>query len=486
MACRIIFLASFFFPIQIILSQSTPSKIDAIIRMYNKIGQFNGLVLVAEEGKIIYENRFGKANIEWNIDNRLDTKMEVASITKTFTALMIMQLVEKGKVKLDGKISEYIKSYPPETGNKITVDHLLRHSSGLQQDIGDFPTNTNKFPDIVAKINEEFFSLDEQVEIISKRQLLYEPGTQYSYSSDGYAVLGSIIEKVTGLDYEAALQKLILDPLGLKNTGYKDHLAIVPKKAQGYAKTFGGILRGRQIGINPSGGIFSTIHDLFKWEQALYGNKIISQSSKDIVFNKTPYLVGYGWQISNNYFKSAKDSIKMVRCTGSLPGFNSLVVRFPEQKKTIIVMENLKQPYYRQFDIAYTIASALFNKSYELPKRSFAEAFVDTRKSAGVKTALKLFEENKKTKAYYFSEPEINGVGYYLMNELKNVQDALVAFKINTELFPASANVYDSLAEAYMNMNDKENAILFYKKSLQLDPSNDNAKRMIEKLGGNN
>ena len=441
---------------------------------------------MAEEGKIIYENRFGKANIEWNIDNTLDTKIEIASITKTFTALMIMQLVEQGKVKLDGKISEYIKSYPVETGNKITVDHLLRHSSGLQQDIGDFPSNSNKFPDIVAKVNEEFYSLTEQVEIISKRQLLFEPGTQYSYSSDGYAVLGSIIEKVTGLDYEAALQKLILEPLGLKNTGYKDHLAIVPKKAQGYAKSFGGILRGRQIGINPAGGIFSTIHDLFKWEQALYGNKIIGQNSKEIVFNKTPYLVGYGWQISNNYFNSPKDSIKMIRCTGSLPGFNSLVVRFPEQKKTIIVMENLKQPYYRQFAIVYTIASALFNKPYELPKRSFAEAFVETTKTAGIKAGLKLFEENKKTQALNFSEPEINGAGYYLMNDMKNVKDALVAFKINTELFPASANVYDSLAEGYMNMNDKENAILFYKKSLQLDPSNDNAKKKIEELSRGN
>ena len=103
----------------------------------------------------------------------------------------------------------YIKSYPAETGNKITVDHLLRHSSGLQQDIGDFPSNSNKFPDIVAKVNEEFFSLTEQVEIISKRQLLFEPGTQYSYSSDGYAVLGSIIEKVTSLDYTHILESLI-------------------------------------------------------------------------------------------------------------------------------------------------------------------------------------------------------------------------------------------------------------------------------------
>ena len=463
-------------------SQSKAGEVNRIITAYNKIGQFNGLILVAENDKIIYEKAFGKASYEWDINNTLDTKMEVASITKTFTALMIMQLIEQGKIKLDGRVSEYLKNYPVEAGSKISVDHLLRHSSGLQQDIADFPPNTNKFPDIVAKINEEFFSLEEQVEIIAKRPLLFEPGTKYSYSSDGYAVLGFIIEKITGLSYEQALQKFILDPLNMKNTGYKDHLAIIEKKAQGYAKSLSGISRGRQIGINPAGGIYSTIHDLFLWEQALYTGRIITQKSKDLVFTKTPYLVGYGWQISNNYFNSSSDSVKMIRCTGSLPGFNSLVVRFPGQKKTIIVMENLKQPWYKQFEIVQKIASALFNKPFELPKPSLAESILDLIRKTGMSSALQFYEKNKKDSAYYINESEINGLGYYLLNERKETNNAILIFGLNTQLFPASANVYDSLGEAYMKKGDNKNAIAFYQKSIQLDPGNENAKRIIETL----
>ena len=476
-----LFVISFFLLLKS-FSQSKAAEVSRIVTAYNKIGQFNGLILVAENGKIIYEKAFGQANYEWGINNSLDTKMEIASITKTFTALMIMQLIEQGKIKLDGKVSDYLKNYPAETGTKISVDHLLRHSSGIQQDIADFPPNTNKFPDIVAKVNEEFFSLEEQVEIIAKRPLLFEPGTKYSYSSDGYAVLGFIIEKVTGLSYEQALQKFILDPLQIKNSGYKDHLAIVEKKAQGYAKTFSGISRGRQIGINPAGGIYSTIHDLFVWEQALYTDKIITQRSKDLVFIKTPYLVGYGWQISNNYFNSSSDSIKMIRCTGSLPGFNSLVVRFPEQKKTIIVMENLKQSWYKQFEIVQKIASALFNKPYEIPRPSLAESMVELIKKTGMNSALQFYEKNKKNSSYYINETEINGLGYYLLNERRETENAILIFQLNTELFPASANVYDSLAEAYMRKGDNKNAVAFYKKSLQLDPNNEAAKQIIERL----
>ena len=145
-------------------------------------------------------------------------------------------------------------------------------------------------------------------------------------------------------------------------------------------------------------------------------------------------------------------------------------------------MENLKQPYYKQFEIFQAVASVLFNKPYELPKKPLAEALLERIRQSGIQSALKLYEENKKSKKYYLNEGEINGVGYYLLDNLKEIDNALEIFKINTQLFPASANTYDSLAEAYMNKGDKGNAILFYQRSLQLNPGNDNARQMIEKL----
>ena len=464
------------------VAQSKSEDIGKIMTRYNAIGQFNGLILVAEHGKVIYEKAFGKASYEWDINNALDTKMEIASITKTFTALMVMQLIEQGKIKLEGTIADYLIDYNGEKASQITVDHLLRHSSGLQRDIADFPVTGNDFPDIVAKINEEFFSLEEQIHLIAKRALLFEPGTKYSYSSDGYAVLGRIIEKVTRLSYEQALQQLILDPLRLANTGYKDHYAVIAKKAQGYVKSYEGIKRGRQIGISPAGGMYSTLRDLFRWEQALYTDQLISQRSKDIIFTKTPYVVGYGWQISTNYFNSTADSITMIRCTGSLPGYNLLVVRFPQHRKTIILMENLKQPVYRQFDVVKTVASALFKKPYNLPKPSLADAMLEAIRKGGVKKAMLLYDENLKTGGYAINEGEINGIGYFLLNERKQVDEAIAVFQVNVQLFPRSANTYDSLAEGYMRKGDKQKAIFYYEESMRLDPGNDNAKQMIEKL----
>lgn len=482
MLYKLVLLALFLFAGKTQLAQSKSNEIDRVMKRYNAIGQFNGLVLVAEKGRVIYENAFGKANYEWHIDNALDTKMEIASITKTFTALIIMKLAEQGKIRLDKTIADYVPDYKGQGASQITVDHLLRHSSGLQQDIGDFPTNSNDFPDIVAKINEDFFTLEEQVQIIAKRALLFEPGTKYSYSSDGYAVLGLIIERATGLSYEDALQQLILNPLHLSNTGYKNHLAVVPKKAQGYVKSYAGVTRGRHIGINPAGGMYSTLHDLFLWQQALDTDQLISQQSKDIIFTKTAYLVGYGWQISNNYFNTTADSIKMVRCTGSLPGFSSLVVRFPQSGKTIIVMENLKQPVYRQFDIVKTLASVLFNKPYEFPKASLAESMINALGKEGIQKAMKQYENNKRTGEFVVNESEINNAGYYLLKTQKQVDEAIAFFKMNAEIFPKSANAYDSLGEGYMLKGDKQKARFYYAESLRLDPGNDNAKRMLEKL----
>src|SRR6185503_6720672 len=265
-------------------AQSKAQHIEKLMKQYAANDQFNGVVLVAEKGKVIYQQAFGIADYEWNIKNTTDAKFEIASITKTVTALMIMQLAERGKIDLNGNISDYLKDYPEETGSRITITHLLTHSSGLQTDIADFPSSGNDFPDIAAKINEDFLSIQEQVSLIAKRPLLFEPGTNYNYRSDGYTVLGRIIEKVCNKTYEQILDSLIIKPLGLNQTGYKDHFTIIGKRAVGYAETWLGYKRGRPFGIAPSGGMFSTVGDLLKWEQALYTDKIITRPSKEIIF----------------------------------------------------------------------------------------------------------------------------------------------------------------------------------------------------------
>jgi CubicO group peptidase (beta-lactamase class C family) len=465
-------------------AQSKAGDIEKLMNQYAAYGQFNGVILVAEKGKIIYQRAFGIADYEWNIKNTTDTKFEIASITKSVTALMIMHLAERGKIDLNGHITDYLKDYPAETGSKITIKHLLTHTSGLQTDIADFPANGNNFPDIAAKINEDFLSITEQVNLIAKRPLLFDPGTNFNYSSDGYTVLGRIIEIICNKTYEQVLDSLIIKPLQLNQTGYKDHYTIIGKRAVGYAETWLGYKRGRPFGIAPSGGIFSTAGDLLKWEQALYTDKIITQTSKEIIFKKTPFVTSNGWKVNENFFNTnSSDSIKIVKCTGGLPGFTALVVRFLKDNKTIILLENRRLMTYRHDEISGEIGNILYNKPYTLPKRSLAKEMLNRLQSSGKEQAMKLYRSFKKdVSSWYLNEREINSVGYLLLHNLGKKDAALEFFKMNALEFPNSANVFDSLGEAYMENGDNKKAIENFKKSLELDPGNDNAKKMIEKL----
>src|SRR6266540_3325953 len=462
-------------------AQSKTEHIEKLMKQYVANDQFNGIILVAEKGKVIYQKAFGVADYEWNIKNTVNSKFEIASITKTITALMIMQLAERGKINLNGHIADYLKDWPAETGSKITITHLLTHSSGLQTDIADFPSNGNNFPDIAAKINEDFLSIAEQVNLIAKRSLLFEPGTNFNYSSDGYTVLGRIIEVVCNKTYEEVLDSLIIKPFQLNQTGYKDHYTIINKRAVGYAETYVGYKRGRQFGIAPSGGIFSTAGDLLKWEQALYTDKIITQKSKEIIFKKTPFVTGNGWKVNENFFNTnSSDSIKVVKCTGGLPGFTSLVVRFLKDNKTIILLENIRHITYKHDEIAEAIGNILYNKPYKLPKKSLAKEMLNKLQSSGRERAMNLYKSFKTNfSSYYLNETEVNSIGYFLLYNLGRKDAALDFFKINTAEFPKSSNAFDSLGEAYMENGDDKNAIENYKKSLELDPTNQNAKKMI-------
>src|SRR6266446_6326232 len=177
-----------------VLAQHNVQKIDLLMKRYYDYGQFNGSILVAEKGKIIYEKGFGMANMEWAIPNRPDTRFRVGSVTKQFTATLVLQLVEEGKIKLDGKIGDYLADYRKDTGGRITIHQLLNHTSGI-------PDYTHR-PDFSADISRNPYRVTDFVKKFASGDLEFEPGSKFSYSNSGYSVLGAIIEKVTGKSYE--------------------------------------------------------------------------------------------------------------------------------------------------------------------------------------------------------------------------------------------------------------------------------------------
>src|SRR3984893_19516327 len=211
------------------LAQDKARKIDDLVALYHNYGQFNGAALVAENGKVIYKKGVGLANMEWNIPNEPDTKFRLGSITKQFTATLILQLVEQGKIKLDGNVSDYLPDYRKDTGAKMTIHHLLSHTSGVP--------NYTAAPGFEENVSRNPFKVDDFVKKYASGDLEFEPGAKFNYSNSGYFLLGAIIEKVAGKPYAQVLQEKITDPLGMKNTGYDHYSPIISKRATGYTKT---------------------------------------------------------------------------------------------------------------------------------------------------------------------------------------------------------------------------------------------------------
>lgn len=453
-----------------VFSQDKYQKIDDYMNKCLEYGLFNGTVLVAEHDNVILKKGYGYANFEWNILNEPDTKFRLGSITKQFTAMLIMQLVEKGLVKLDGHISDYLPYYPKKTGDIITVHQLLSHTSGIFN-----LTNDREFfrKDRFLTLNAE-----ELTKKFSDKELDFEPGTKWNYSNSGYIVLGAIIEKVTGKPYEQVLQENIFTPLGMSSTGY-DHLeTIISKRASGYDRGFGTVRNAAYIDMSlpfSAGSMYSTVEDLYAWGNSLYTDKLVSfESLKKMM---TPVMNEYGYGIRmDKVSMEGTDTFTVIGHSGGINGFNTVMVRIPESKSTIILLCNT--PPMNETEIASSIMNILYDKPYDMPKKSAAAVLYESTLKSDFKSVLDELKKNKTN--YSFSEQDINQLGYNLMTE-KKLNEAIEVFKLNIELYPDSWNVYDSMGEAYLANGDTKLALEFYRKSVELNPDNQAGKEVIKK-----
>ncbi len=447
------------------------------MRLSHSYGQFNGAVLVSEGGRVVYRKGFGLANMEWNIPNEADTKFRLGSITKQFTAMLILQLAEQGKLKLDGKLSDYLPDYRKDTGERVTVHQLLNHTSGI-------PSYTSQ-PGFFADVSRNPYSVADFVKKYASRDLEFEPGAKYSYNNSGYFLLGAIIEKVAGKTYEQVLKENILDPLGMKNTGYDHHNTIITKRASGYNKTPNGYENAPYLDMSlpyAAGSMYSTIDDLFLWDQALYGEKLLSGKYKELMFKPNLGNYAYGWIITKASLGQTKESVPVVTHGGGINGFNTLLVRLIDRKHTIVLLDNTSQGRPQQA-MSRAITNILYDQPYEAPKQSIAEALYTTVTGKGVDAAIKQYRDLKATQAnrYDFGEMELNTLGYQLLG-MKRIKDAIEIFKLNVEAYPQAANPYDSLGEAYMTDGDTELAVKNYKRSLELDPQNKGAIEVLKRI----
>jgi CubicO group peptidase (beta-lactamase class C family) len=339
------------------IAQDIESKVDEYVNAYVKMGRFSGSILIAQNGKVLVSKGYGMANYEHDVPNTPQTKFRLGSITKQFTSMSIMQLQEKGLLNVDDPVIKHIPDYP-ETGKKITIHHLLTHTSGIP--------NFTSFPDYVKTMMLPS-PAEKTVGRFMDKPLDFEPGEKYSYSNSGYILIGYVIEKVTGKSYEEYIQENIFKPLNMKNTGYDHHITLLKHRATGYDLTDDGPVNAEYIDMtipHAAGALYSTVEDLYTWDRALYTEKLVSKNSMEKIFAPFKNDYGYGWGITKLFNRTC------TRHGGGINGFRSDIVRFVDDDACVIVLSNIESAPVNR--ISKDFAAILFGEKYELPEEKKA------------------------------------------------------------------------------------------------------------------
>ncbi len=452
------------------------AQIDALVTQYVELGQFNGAVLVAENGRVLLEKGYGLANMEWGIPNAPDTKFRVGSITKQFTSALVMQLVDEGKLSLDAKLSEVLPGYRKDTGDRVTLRQLLNHTSGI-------PSYTDS-PSFRAEISRDPYAVGDMVTTLCSGDLQFEPGSTFRYNNCGYVLLGAIIEKATGKRYETALQERILDPAGMADTGYDHAATVLPRRAQGYQRTPGGVVNAPYLDMSlpyAAGALYSTVRDLYRWDRALESDKVLSAKAKALMWTPGLGHYGFGWTIATAPIGPGGAERTVISHGGGINGFATNIARIPADGNLVVFLCNTGAARYEAMSAG--VWDVLYGRPPAVPKRPVGEVLAAVAMRDGAEAAVARYRQLKATEAegYDFHERELNNVGYQLLAAGK-VDAAVAVFTLNVEMFPTSSNPYDSLGEALAAAGKKNDAIKAYAKSLELDPSNLNAIDQLSKL----
>lgn len=320
-------------------------------------GHFSGSILVGYKGEILLSRGFGYASLEHDIPNSAQTKFRIASITKGFTAAAILLLQEKEILSIHDPISRYLPDYP--YGNKITIHHLLSHTSGIP----NFTSFKNYWPYMMRLPT----TLDQTIESFKHLPLEFSPGEKYTYCNSGYLLLTKIVERVSGISYAEFLKQSIFDPLQMKDTNVDNGRHIVKNMATGYT-VLKEIVHAEHIDMSiPQGayGLYSTVEDLFRWDQALYTDQLLSFQSLQQMFTPQLHQYGYGWSIQSIDLGESKHTC--IKHKGSINGFQSDILRFIDDQLTIIVLSNFHLTPVTW--IGKNLAKLFFGYSFQIPQR---------------------------------------------------------------------------------------------------------------------
>jgi len=315
---------------------ATLARIDSIVAAELARTQTPGAAVAVEHhGQLLLARGFGLANVEANSRTSAETVFRIGSVTKQFTAAAVMQLVEQGKIGLDDELTKYLPDYPTQ-GNRVTIRHLLTHTSGIKSYTGLGP----KFWMESGRLD---LSNDQMLALFKDVPFDFRPGEKYAYNNSAFFILGVIIEKVTGMPYRRYVDEKMFQPLGLASTSYCDDRAIVPHRAAGYEAQGGRVLNAAPLSLNTpgaAGALCSTVLDLVRWQRAFDEARPITAASRDQIRTSATLNDGkptnYGFGVGVRPFQEHR----AFSHSGGINGFASWLARYPDDDLTVVVLTN--------------------------------------------------------------------------------------------------------------------------------------------------
>lgn len=416
-------------------AQNIPAQADSLLTNYFRQGLFSGNVSIIKKGKILFSKSYGYSNAKTRTPNNKETQFRIGSITKTFIAALILRLHERGKLSLNEKVSKYLPNY--HYGDSVTIRNLLNHTSGIKSF-----TSIEKF----QKEKMEMTSTSEVMSTFAQMPLLFSPGSNFQYSNSNYLLLAYIAEKITKKNLSQLLRDEITQPLGMKNTGIDSDGRKSDNKALGHEASLlsdHDISPNNNIGLlSGAGAMYSTAEDLLRWERAMYGNTILSDSSKSIMFR--PYLKNYGlgWQVSQN------NSRLSYAHSGSIDGFKSNIQLFPQTETAIIFLSN----YFNTPgpEICAALEAITFNEPFQIPTERRAITLPQEQLTAYIgnydfqgKLEMSIVIENGRLLSKIKGQPTVSLSPIGDHNFYVPMNGVYIQFKMSTSKNAASLQIMD-------------------------------------------
>ena len=492
------------------VAQREAERLDSLFRKLSREGQFNGTILVAARGKILYHQSFGYADVAQQTPNAPAATFQTASISKVFTATAVLQLLEQGKLQLQDPLVKYFPEFPFPT---ITLRHLLTHTSGLP-DLEVYEAQVRRQPNVVLTNRATIPALRTW-----SRGLRFVPGTAWRYANNNYILLALLVEKVSGLPYPAYLRRHVFRPAGMTDTYVQiagrpatdrrqvaEHLlptlyAVRPERPE--TVQFQDTLRRWQLrfesynlaGQVGHGNVISTTRDLLRFDQALAAGRLLTPATQALA--TTPARLSNGTVASGGAWVDFGGEtsyglgwvLRQDPTVGLIVGHDgytgaiaTMFYRNVTKGQTIVAFDNTVGEQFRE-----KIAAVVSILNHQRPqpvtiKQSAARAYgVALRHESPEKALLRFNAARADTARYHLSERELNVLGYeFLFNGFP--AQALEVFKTNALLFPTSFNVYDSYGDAFRQAGRRQEAILMFQQALALNPHSEGSKQALSEL----